>query len=202
MATRGRKKAVAEPVAPARDPRDVETIKRLQQRIQSKTRRQKKRKLSPMSGMMGQRTAIILAEETLGIVMMQTPFMTQTRFMIPMLLDEPDDELVYLDRGKALVIHRVLNVAVRGFFSIGKNYKDEVRCEVIPMDAAHILSGLPWQFDRKTKHDGFQNTYSFKKDEENEIISEAPLQVQPLLKEFADVIPDDIPPGLPAITDI
>nr|GEV46780.1 protein STICHEL-like 3 [Tanacetum cinerariifolium] len=34
MLTRGRKKPVAEPAPPARDPRDVETIKRLQQRIQ------------------------------------------------------------------------------------------------------------------------------------------------------------------------
>ncbi|GKB07002.1 hypothetical protein Tco_0835235 [Tanacetum coccineum] len=38
--------------------------------------------------------------------------------------------------------------------------------------------------------------------EENEIISEAPQQVQPLLKDFADVIPDDIPPGLPVMRDI
>ncbi|GJY15576.1 putative CCCH-type zinc finger family protein [Tanacetum coccineum] len=203
-------------------------------------------------------------------------------------LDEPGDELVYPDRGEALVIQRFLNVAVSKSiddnswlrnnifrtkctskgkicdmiidggscenvvstymveklgmktedhpepyqltwlkkgntvkvskrhlvqFSIGKSYKDEVWCEVIPMDADHILLGRPWQFDRKTKHDGFQNTYSFKKDgvnitlvpfdsQENEIISEAPLQVQPLLREFADVIPDDIPPGLLAIRDI
>ncbi|GJW52999.1 reverse transcriptase domain-containing protein [Tanacetum coccineum] len=168
-------------------------------------------------------------------------------------VDEPGDELVYPDRGEALVIQRVLNVAVSKyvddnswFFSIGKNYKDEVWCEVIPMDAAHILLGRPWKFDRKIKHDGFQNTYSFKKDgvnitlvpfdsrqtqaegsnlfmkktdfeglvktspyvftlvvvEENEIINAAPLQVQPVLKDFADVIPDDIPPGLPALRDI
>ncbi|GJU78699.1 reverse transcriptase domain-containing protein [Tanacetum coccineum] len=114
------------------------------------------------------------------------------------------------------------------------------------MDVAHILLGRPWQCDRKTKHDGFQNTYSFKKDgvnitlvpfdsrqtqvegsnlfmkktdfeglmktspyvftlvvvKENHIIIKAPLQVQPLLRELADVIPDDIPPGLLAIRDI
>ncbi|GJU19868.1 reverse transcriptase domain-containing protein [Tanacetum coccineum] len=98
-------------------------------------------------------------------------------------------------------------------FSIGKSYKDEVCCEVIPIDTAHILLGRPWKFYMKTKHDGFQNTYNFKKDgvnitlvpfdsQENEITSEAPLQVQPLLREFADVIPDDIPPRLPAMRDI
>ncbi|GKG31376.1 hypothetical protein Tco_0423864, partial [Tanacetum coccineum] len=34
MATRGRKKAITEPTPSTRDPRDVETIERLQQRIE------------------------------------------------------------------------------------------------------------------------------------------------------------------------
>ena len=49
-------------------------------------------------------------------------------------------------------------------FSIGKKYSDEVWCDVVPMDACHVLLGRPWQFDRRTKHDGFKNTYTFQKD--------------------------------------
>ena len=49
-------------------------------------------------------------------------------------------------------------------FSIGKNYKDEVLCDVVPMDACHLLLGSPWQYDRRVIHDGFKNTYDFCKD--------------------------------------
>ena len=44
-------------------------------------------------------------------------------------------------------------------FSIGK-FKDKVLCDVVPMQAGHLL-GRPWQFDRKVKHGGFTNKYSF-----------------------------------------
>ncbi|GKC65948.1 reverse transcriptase domain-containing protein [Tanacetum coccineum] len=57
-------------------------------------------------------------------------------------LDEPGDELVYPDCGEALVIQRVLNVA-----------------------ASKYVDDNSWlRFYWKTKHDGFQNTYNFKKD--------------------------------------
>ena len=51
-------------------------------------------------------------------------------------------------------------------FLIGK-YKDGVLCDVVPMHASHLLLllGRPWQFDRKTKYDGFKNRYSLEKDE-------------------------------------
>ena len=44
--------------------------------------------------------------------------------------------------------------------SIGK-YEDEVLCDVVPMHACHLLLGRPWQYDKRAKHDGFTNRYSF-----------------------------------------
>ena len=45
-------------------------------------------------------------------------------------------------------------------FSIG-NFKDEVLCDVVPMEETHILLCRPWQFDRKVFYDGHSNTYAF-----------------------------------------
>ncbi|KAK9698054.1 hypothetical protein RND81_08G079500 [Saponaria officinalis] len=38
-------------------------------------------------------------------------------------------------------------------------YEDEILCDVIPMNACHILLGRPWQYDRKVEHDGRSNIY-------------------------------------------
>jgi hypothetical protein len=46
-------------------------------------------------------------------------------------------------------------------FKIG-GYRDEILCDVIPMDVCHILLGRPWQFDRNVIHDGRKNTYTQK----------------------------------------
>ena len=45
-------------------------------------------------------------------------------------------------------------------FTIGK-YTDEVLCDVVAMDACHLLLGCPWQTDKGTLHDGVTNRYSF-----------------------------------------
>ncbi|GAV58165.1 hypothetical protein CFOL_v3_01699, partial [Cephalotus follicularis] len=55
--------------------------------------------------------------------------------------------------------------------SIGKNYEDEVLCDVIPMDACHLLLGRPWQYDRSVKHEGRKNTYTVNKDERSILLT-------------------------------
>jgi hypothetical protein len=44
-------------------------------------------------------------------------------------------------------------------FKIG-GYRDEILCDVIPMDVYHLLLGRPWKYDIKKIHDGRKNTYT------------------------------------------
>ena len=50
------------------------------------------------------------------------------------------------------------------FFSI-RRYKDEVLCDVVPMQARHLLLGRPWQVDRCVFHDGYKNRYILEKED-------------------------------------
>ncbi|XP_039134199.1 uncharacterized protein LOC120271585 [Dioscorea cayenensis subsp. rotundata] len=46
-------------------------------------------------------------------------------------------------------------------FSVGPKYRDDVWCDVVPMDAWHLLLSKPWQYDWKMTHDGCGKSYSF-----------------------------------------
>ena len=50
----------------------------------------------------------------------------------------------------------IVNQQVKVLFSIG-TYKDEVNCDIVPMEAGHTLLGRPWQFDRKIIYNGLTN---------------------------------------------
>nr|KYP31836.1 hypothetical protein KK1_047656 [Cajanus cajan] len=59
------------------------------------------------------------------------------------------------------ISNKAFNQQVEVEFSIG-NYQDKVKCDVVPMEACHILLGRPWQFDKKTHHDGLTNKITYK----------------------------------------
>ena len=65
----------------------------------------------------------------------------------------------WLNQGKGLQVNSRCLIS----FSLGKNYQDELWCDVVPMDACHILLGRPWMYDRRVMHNGYLNTYSFTK---------------------------------------
>ncbi|XP_076909541.1 uncharacterized protein LOC143566842 [Bidens hawaiensis] len=123
--------------------------------------------------------------------------------------DHPEPfQLTWLKKGNLIkVTHRCLVQ-----FSIGNKYSDEIWCEVLPMDACHILLGRPWQYDRRAKHDGFRNTlgtvpttqliFGLLIAEENPDVPQVPSEVQTLLSEFSDVFLEEIPAGLPLTRDI
>ena len=48
-------------------------------------------------------------------------------------------------------------------FQIGI-FSEQVLCDVVEMDACHILLRRPWMFDRKALYDGRENSYEFVKD--------------------------------------
>jgi len=49
-------------------------------------------------------------------------------------------------------------------FSIDNNYKENVWCDVIPMDTCHIHPRRHWQYDHHALFDGFASSYTFVKD--------------------------------------
>ena len=45
--------------------------------------------------------------------------------------------------------------------SIGSIYRDKIWCDVVAMDACHLLLGRSCQYDGNVVHDGKRNTYNF-----------------------------------------
>ncbi|GJX32582.1 putative nucleotidyltransferase, ribonuclease H [Tanacetum coccineum] len=123
--------------------------------------------------------------------------------------------------------------------------KEGDECDVVPIDACHLLLGRPWEYDRDITHNGRTNTYSFLfeglnitlmpnkpkevvskptgtlltvsqfEDEleigddvivliENEVVEDSEIleAMNPLLEEFSDVFPDELPDGFTPLRDI
>uniref|UniRef100_A0A151UD60 Retrovirus-related Pol polyprotein from transposon 17.6 n=1 Tax=Cajanus cajan TaxID=3821 RepID=A0A151UD60_CAJCA len=82
-------------------------------------------------------------------------------------------QLHWLNEDGDLVVDQQVKVKL----SIG-NYDDEVLCDVVPMEACHILLGRPWQYDKKTMHNGLTNEITFTHKEKKFVLHPlSPLQV-------------------------
>lgn len=49
--------------------------------------------------------------------------------------------------------------SVKVTLSTGRRYKDNINCDIVDMDATHLLLGRPWQFDVDATHKGRLNQY-------------------------------------------
>jgi len=86
------------------------------------------------------------------------------------------DTIQWLNQSKGLQISQRCLLSL----SIGKTYKDEIWCDIVPMGACHVLLGRPWLFDRRVMHDGRMNTYTFTKDHKK--ITLTPLKISSFSK--------------------
>ena len=73
----------------------------------------------------------------------------------------------WLNQGKGLQVNSRYLIS----FSIGKNYQDELGCDIIPMYACHVLLRRPQLFDKEVMHDSYLNTYTLSKDGKNITLS-------------------------------
>jgi hypothetical protein len=46
-------------------------------------------------------------------------------------------------------------------FSIGQSYRDEVKYDIVDMDACHVLLGRPWPYNVDATYKGRDNVYLF-----------------------------------------
>jgi hypothetical protein len=75
---------------------------------------------------------------------------------LPMVKHPRPYKLQWLNDSGEIRVNKQVLIA----FRIGK-YEDDVLCDVVPMQAGHLLLGRPCQLGRQVKHDGFMNKYSF-----------------------------------------
>uniref|UniRef100_A0A151UIM7 Transposon Ty3-I Gag-Pol polyprotein n=1 Tax=Cajanus cajan TaxID=3821 RepID=A0A151UIM7_CAJCA len=89
-------------------------------------------------------------------------------------------QLYWINEDGDLVVDQQVKVKL----SIG-NYEDEVLCDVVPMEACHILLGRPWKFDKKTMHNGLTNKITFTHKEKKFVLH--PLSPQQVAKDQAQM---------------
>ncbi|XP_071912288.1 uncharacterized protein [Coffea arabica] len=81
-------------------------------------------------------------------------------------------------------------------FQIHK-YSDDGLCDIVPMQASHIILGRPWQFDKQE-----YEKYCAKKKENVSIEAKRERKKAIDSLEYADIFPENVPSGLPPFRGI
>ncbi|GKA60304.1 transposon ty3-I gag-pol polyprotein [Tanacetum coccineum] len=128
-------------------------------------------------------------------------------------------------KGPALKVTEICKVPL----AIGKHYNELVTCDVVDMEACHVLLGRPWQHDVDATHQGIispkkalgsktlvASPKEFQAEKKETGVSYAlvvkgiedvmknaiPAVVKPLLAEFSKIVVDDTPDALPPLRNI
>ncbi|GKB51271.1 retrotransposon protein, putative, ty3-gypsy subclass [Tanacetum coccineum] len=91
----------------------------------------------------------------------------------------------WIKKGPVLKVTEICKVPL----AIGKHYNKLVTCDVVDMEACHVLLGRPWKHNVDATHQDVM---------ENAI----PVVVKPLLAEFSKIVADDTLNALPSLRNI
>nr|GEW48401.1 hypothetical protein [Tanacetum cinerariifolium] len=106
-------------------------------------------------------------------------------------LDGEAEQVTYtgwIKKGPTFKVTEICKVSL----AIGKYYNELVTCDVVDMEACHVLLERTWQHDVDATHKGIKDVM------ENAI----PTIIKPLLAEFSKIMADDTPDALTPLRNI
>ena len=77
------------------------------------------------------------------------------KLALPLLAHPRPYKLQWMNNGGVVTVTQQVLI----HFNIGK-YEDEIVCDVVPMEVAHMPLGRAWLYDGQVKHDVYTNKYS------------------------------------------
>ncbi|GJV70581.1 transposon ty3-I gag-pol polyprotein, partial [Tanacetum coccineum] len=150
----------------------------------------------------------------------------QVTYVIQQTLCSP--KIGWIKKGPTLKVTEICKVPL----VIGKNYSELVTCDVVDMEACHVLFGRPWQHDVDATHKGVVSPKTKLKNKTLVALVASPKEfqaerketgvsyalivkgvkdvmenlisavVKPLLPEFSKIVADDTPDALPPLRNI
>nr|GEY14169.1 putative nucleotidyltransferase, ribonuclease H [Tanacetum cinerariifolium] len=112
-------------------------------------------------------------------------------------------QIGWIKKGSALKVTEICKVPL----AIGKHYNELVTCDVVDIEACHVLLGRPWQHDMDATHQAEKKetgvSYALVMKGVNDVMENAiPSVIKPLLAEFGKIVIDDTLDALPPFRNI